>query len=284
MINSFHFFFFCIACFLLIACNQVSDEQAGKVLAQVYDQKLFENDIRQLEFSNLSTEDSIFLVEAYVDNWVRTQLKMQIAEDRVKDLDAIESMVKDYRTSLLIHRLEEDHLRENLDTFISAEDLFIWYEDLKNDFILTTSLLKGRLIICPADSVSTDSLSLWLTDTGYTKEGLAEKLNRYLCEFALFQEEWHDVSVIAGWFNKPATDILRFATDQRVFTEKTNDELRGIFVSGIVKAGNPAPVEHIENRLTTRILKERRRKILNELHEKLYVDALSRNQIKFYTR
>ena len=269
---------------MLIACGQGSDEHVGKVLAQVYDQKLFESDIQQLEFSNLSTEDSIFLVEAYIDNWVRTQLKMQVAEDRIKDLDAIESMVNEYRTSLLIHRLEEDHLSQNLDTVVSAEDLLTWYEDLKNDFVLTTSLLKGRLILCPLDSVSEDSLNFWLTDMVYSKEELAENLNRYRCEFALFQDKWHDVSVIAGWFDKPAADILRFASDQRVYTEKTNDLLRGIFVSSIVKAGNPAPVEHIQNRLTVRILKERRRKILNELHEKLYVDALSRNQIKFYTR
>lgn len=268
----------------MIACELPQEEDKGMVLAEVYQEKLYEQDISELEFSSLSFEDSIFLVEAYIENWVRTQLKIEVAETIVKDLEAIESMVKDYRTSLLIHRLEEDYLKENLDTIINAEDMLASYEALKYEFALTKALAKGTIIICHKDSVTVNSMLNWLSDTLIHPENLTEILNQFACDFAIFHDQWHEINVIAGWLSKPIEAIRRFGTEQRPFTEVTNEQILGIYLSAFLEAGQPSPLERIENSLTARILKERRRKILNELHEKLYVEALSRNKIKYYNR
>jgi len=268
----------------VMACAVTEDDDKGMVLAEVYQEKLYERDIRNLEFSSLSYEDSIFLVEAYIENWVRTQLKMKVAETSVKDLEAIEAMVKDYRTSLLIHRLEEDYLKEHLDTIINEVDMLASYEALKTDFALTKALAKGSIIFCNRDSVTADSMLIWLTDTLISGDDLAERLNEFACDFAIFHDQWHEVSIIAGWLSKPIDAIRRFGTGQKPYTEISDEQIWGIYLSAFIEAGQPAPLERIENRLTARILKERRRKILNELHEKLYTEALSRNKIKYYNR
>ncbi len=269
---------------MAVCCGDPLPEDRGRVIAEVYREMLYEADLAQLELGGLSHGDSIFFVEAYIDTWVRTRLKIRAAENTISDPGAIDKMVREYRESLLIHRLEEEYLARHLDTVISNDDLQTAYRAHFTDFILSQAVYRGRIIFCPADDLHTDSLKAWLTDTASEPEEIFYTLQRYRCDYAFFEDEWKTRAEVEAWLGKPFEPVRRFATDSDILIVDSGAEIAGLVIFDLVSAGEPAPPEHISDRLSARILKERRREILNALHEKLYIEALSGNHIKFYNQ
>lgn len=100
---------FCIygGCFFRLPRIAASFEY-DPVIAQVGDKKLRQSDV-QSNFSSLMTEeDSLSVLELYVDKWVTKELKLRAAESMFRDSESdIEAMVNEYRNSLLMRKLDQ---------------------------------------------------------------------------------------------------------------------------------------------------------------------------------
>ena len=58
-------------------------DKKGRELARVYDNYLYESDIKGLILENTSKEDSAVLVQNFINNWVKTELMINQAERNV---------------------------------------------------------------------------------------------------------------------------------------------------------------------------------------------------------
>ena len=66
------------------------------------DSKLFAYDVSTIFTPGLSAEDSLKLLESYVDQWVKKQLKIEEAERMFEESqEDIDRLVQEYRNSLL---------------------------------------------------------------------------------------------------------------------------------------------------------------------------------------
>ena len=84
---------------------------SSDVVAQVGKTVLTEEDVTAAVPAGMSGEDSLAMVENYVETWVRRQVKLQEAERVLAETGVnIDAMVEDYRNSLLTYRLDRYYI------------------------------------------------------------------------------------------------------------------------------------------------------------------------------
>ena len=132
---------------LLPSCSSSNDDDSPLV-AQVYDRELHANDLVGIVPPGLSYEDSIVILDNYVDQWVRQAVILAKAEKNVKQDFARE--LQEYKNNLLTYAYERQVLDQLLDTAVTEEQIRDYYEEHKGDFLLKSSIVKAVYVVAPA--------------------------------------------------------------------------------------------------------------------------------------
>lgn len=132
---------------LLPSCSSSNDDDSPLV-AQVYDRELHANDLVGIVPPGLSYEDSIAILDNYVDQWVRQAVILAKAEKNVKQDFARE--LQEYKNNLLTYAYERQVLDQLLDTAVTEEQIRDYYEEHKGDFLLKSSIVKAVYVVAPA--------------------------------------------------------------------------------------------------------------------------------------
>lgn len=140
-----------VAILLLGGCGRLSNPFANKnVLARVGDETLYIYDVESIFTPGMPAEDSVKLLETYVDQWVKKQLKIQEAEKVLaSSQDEIDRMVSDYRGSLMTYKVDQYYVDNRIDTLFTDSQISAYYEQNKSDFVLGKAIVKARVVKVP---------------------------------------------------------------------------------------------------------------------------------------
>ena len=120
---------------------------SGKVLARAGKSELRVRDLQAVVPGGLTGEDSVSFVGMYVDRWVKKQIKLQQAENLFSaSAEDIESLVEEYRQSLLIRKLDQYFIDRQIDTVFTDEEVAAYYRDHIGDFKLDRTIVRGRIL------------------------------------------------------------------------------------------------------------------------------------------
>ncbi|NJL75698.1 MAG: hypothetical protein HC892_12410 [Saprospiraceae bacterium] len=129
------------------ACQPLVGEQSGKkIIAQVFDKLLYLDQVQEFIPDGTSVEDSLLMLDAYTQRWIREALMLHIAEENISEAWRIEELVEDYRASLVRHNYEQVLVEELLDSTITTEELNTFYERNKAQYELETTIVRCDLI------------------------------------------------------------------------------------------------------------------------------------------
>ena len=120
----------------------------SKILARVHDKYLYIDDLQGLFPKNMSPRDSISTVRGYVNEWVRTNVMIYQAEMNLP-LDQFDftKQLDDYRNSLIIYNYETSLINQNLDTIVSEDEIYDYYNSHLSDFELKENISKALYVI-----------------------------------------------------------------------------------------------------------------------------------------
>ncbi len=133
------------ALLLLSACRH--DVEQTPLVARVYDHELRKADLDGLVGQGVSAEDSMAIVDNYVDQWVRQMVILSKAEKNVKD--DFSRQLGEYRNSLLIYAYEQQILNQLLDTVVTEAQIADYYNGHQEQFQLKNSIVKVAYVVAP---------------------------------------------------------------------------------------------------------------------------------------
>ena len=112
---------------LMTACQELPNYLAGDTtLARAGRKVLRLRDVESVVPRGVTGDDSVALLEVYVDRWVRKQLKLQEAEVLFSSSEEdIARMVEEYRQALLIRKLEQHYVDTGIDTTFTAQEFAV---------------------------------------------------------------------------------------------------------------------------------------------------------------
>ncbi|HXR82646.1 MAG TPA: hypothetical protein VN763_17085, partial [Saprospiraceae bacterium] len=123
--------------------QEVQRQPESKLLAQVFDYKLYYDDVKDLLQGYTDPADRVQQVRSLTDHWVRDRLLLVEAEKNFPKEANMNKLLEDYRQSLLRHFFEQHVIEERLDTVITEQDLLLYYENNKEQHRLESGILKG---------------------------------------------------------------------------------------------------------------------------------------------
>ncbi|MCF8236922.1 MAG: peptidyl-prolyl cis-trans isomerase [Saprospiraceae bacterium] len=260
------------------------DRSEDQLLAEVFSRQLYYSDMASMIYDGVTPEDSILIVNAYVERWVREQLLMQKAEQNIpKDLN-LNKLVNDYRESLILNNYERLLIDSQLDSTVSEAQLIEFYEANKDQYHLEKPIAHIFFLQIKNDRPKLDHALSWWNDP---KPENLKRLKRYAKRYA-------DKSMLADSTWMPLEDVVHMlppgvmsensATPGKEIRFQDQDVNYLLKIRDIRSSLEIAPLAYIRDQATRAILHRRQIDLINRVKDQLYELEIRKNNVKVYTR
>lgn len=155
---------------LAVGCHQEVDE--SPVVARVYDHELHQSDLVGIVGEGVTPEDSVAIVDNYIDQWVRQTVMLCKAEKNV-EADFSRQM-SEYHNSLLTYAYEQQILNQLLDTHVTDDKIAEYYEGHQEQFQLKSSIVKVVYVTAPKKHSSDAKLKKLVTKSTFGDNEIVE--------------------------------------------------------------------------------------------------------------
>ena len=266
-----------LAGFLLSGCAAYEKKNQSGAAVEVNGQYLYRSTLDSLTLG-LSSEDSLRVVQQYVSQWAKDILLYDKAKKRTNR--DIEQLVEDYRRTLYVHAYEESLVERRMPKGVPDSTVMQVYEQMPDRFVLDESIVKGILVVVPADARDIAKLRGWLS-----KE-MMDEIEKYAYKSASGYELFTDT-----WLT--ATELLRHMPTERAELEtalknKNQIEVTDSLMTYLLQVtdkhlrGEQMPIDYARPQIEKIVLNARRVEFLNKERERLYNEAIQDKKIIFF--
>lgn len=272
-----------VAAIALSGCGRKGVVSSDTV-AQVGETLLSQNEVAAAVPKGMTPQDSLQMVDAYVNSWVRRQVKLREAEKVLQSSGVdVEAMVQDYRNSLLANRLDRYYIERKVDSMVSDSLVADYYEAHRPEFKLDRNIVKGRIVKLPVSFRQKAKLKELMISGKPERQqdflDLVVKNNLVLIAFDKwtgFDEFLTNLPTVRG---KSYDDLL---TSKKINELSDGDYQYYIQITDYMGKGAEAPVEWVDNVIRNIIYNKRSGEVIKAVEDSLYNAAKENNTVKFY--
>lgn len=282
MARILHIFFFLVTLALLgWQCGDAGKppKEGDQLLAKVYNKSLYLSELDGIVPEGSPPSDSVLMVTAYAQRWVRDQLLMYEAERNIPQDLNIDQLVRDYRASLVRFNYEEQIISERLDSTVSETELREYYENNTDQFQLESTILKCQLLQLPLRTPQNELNKLWYSKKSSDEAKLRAFAKQYAALALLNTDKWYKLEELAALLPK-GTLTSDNVSSRREGTLSDGDFRYYYRVLETVKGKETAPFEYIKEQASKVILHKRKLELLERWKEDLYQQELRRENIQ----
>lgn len=273
--------------FLLLfqSCDYFTIKEASKeAVARVNETYLYKGDIENIVSSGTSSQDSILIINNYINNWVEQQLLLSKAQLNLENkTDQFESLVRKYRQDLYINSYKEAVVLEYLNTEINDEDIEKFYQENGKNFKINEELLKLKYIKIGKD-IYDKKMLIKLFKSSKKEDLIALQSN----ELSLTAHHLNDSIWIK--YSDFLNEVSLFKTVNRkeilkkgVFIQKEDSlSLYLVAVKEVLNRNEIAPKSYIAPTIKQMILHQRKLLLLRNIEETLIDDARKNQEFEIY--
>lgn len=255
-----------------------------KAIAKVYDVYLYPSDIEGIVPKGTSNEDSLLLVQSYIENWVRQTLLIKQAEENVDiDLETIEQQLESYKSSLLIYAYEQQIIAQKLDTTVTAAQIKAYYEANKENFELKKTILKASYIKLPKNAIRIENAIKWFKSN---KEKDKRELETYCMQFSpdysLVDTSWLYYDQLAEVIPLDKLSESSVLQNNNYIQISDKDFIYLVKVKTFMYKEDISPLDmEIEN-IKNIIINKRKVEMIDKMENEVYKNARDNNEIEIF--
>jgi hypothetical protein len=268
---------------ILVSClNRGSKEQ--RPLAVVYDKFLYISDVVDILPKGVSKADSVKMLNAYVDQWVRHNLMLKLSEDNLNEEQKnVSKQLEDYRSSLLIFKYEQEYILQRLDTAITSEEIQSFYNSNISNFTVDETIVKALFIKVRKDTPYTEKIKelykSYRDDDLKTLDNLAYQVAE---KFDYFGDKWLPFSVLQRQFPYPLENSDDYLRSRRTIEMEDGSYVYLINIREVMFNGQISPLDYERLNIKSIIHNKRKQKLVSDLENKIYNDALDHKKFKTF--
>ena len=272
---------------LLAGCRElpryfVSDT----TLAEVGDRKLRVRDVQSAVPQGFAGDDSVAFVRAFVDRWVRKQLKLQEAEVLFSASEHdIDRQVEEYRQSLLIRKLEQQYVDRDIDTVLSEREVAAYYQTHKSDFKLDRPVVKGVIVQTREGDRQAGKLKTLMLGRSEAQEqalrDICEKNNFTITDF---RTRWVDFTEFLNYLPALQSQNHRSMLNAVSKVQEMRDNQSHYFfrIDEVQREGDPIPLERLRTTIRRILFNQRQGEVIRRHEEELLRRGLGENKVRLF--
>jgi hypothetical protein len=271
----------------LFACSPkpAAEEKPDPIIvAQVFDYKLYYDDIKDLIQDYSGPEDSIQQVRSIAEHWVRSRLLLVEAEKNFPKEANMTKLLEDYRQSLLMHFFEQRVIEERLDTIITEQDLVQYYEANKEQHKLETGIFRGYFFKIKKPQQRNDKILTWWKT--FPKEHAREVID-YMTKNAKTNWSdtavWQELNMLAQLFPEGTLSPSGIRSNRSLMRED-RDYVYLCYPVEVYQQQEIAPLSRIRQQAARYIIHQRELELLDRIKKEIYDRDIKDERVKIYTQ
>jgi hypothetical protein len=266
------------------SCTQLEPRNREKPLASVFDNHLYPSDLKDIFPGSVSPEDSLLILQNYVDKWVKKQLILQKAElNLTQEQKDVRLQIEEYRSSLLIYKYEQNLILQKLDTLISGEEIEAYYSENPSNFNLERHIVKALFIKLPLDAPELWRVRQWYrSDREEDFKELESYCYQYGVNYDYFDDQWIPFTTISRALPNEIRNPESFLRWNRYIEQQDSAFRYMVRLREFSLAGAVAPLPYVEPKIRSIILNKRKVQFVRDLENNIYKDALNKGSFTIY--
>ena len=255
-------------------------------VARVYDNFLYQSDLKGVVPYGTSPKDSTALVEEFINTWTKKQLVLRKAESNLTDEQKdVEKQLEDYRASLIIFSYERELVRQKLDTVVSDLEIEKYYTSNPANFELKNNIIRLRYVKIPIKTPNKDKVKTWFNGrSSADRNKLEQYCKLYAVNYLLDDTNWllyEDVLKEIPLNNYP---IEQLKNGKKSFELDDNEYHYIVNVTGFMVKESSAPLSFEKESIRNRILNKRKIQLVQKMQIDAYNDALNNKDIETFKK
>ena len=258
------------------SCQGKKAEEKTEVVISVYGKKLYKTDLENIVYEGISYNDSVLRSKVYIDKWVRNQLLIRQAENNLtpEQLD-FSKRLEEYRNSLVINKYETELINQNLDTEVSEDQIYDYYNRNGAEFRLNRDIVQIASVSLPNDSKKKWIFTKLFRDyDSLMIDSLTSLAEKHAISYDFDIQEWHNFEDVIDTFNLKVKDNKSFLNEKKFFVVNKDDVYTLVKICDYKLVGDVSPCEMETDRIKYIILSDRKKELLENLYNDLYSKAV----------
>ncbi|MCO6500910.1 MAG: hypothetical protein J5I47_11140 [Vicingus serpentipes] len=269
---------------MMLSCSLLENNEEERVIARVEKTYLYHSDIEGVVPKGVSKEDSVMIINNYIQNWIKENLILQKAELNLKDNQKdFQKQLEDYRKTLIIYSYEKELIRQKLDTNVTKEEIISFYDNNKQNFELRDDILKVRYLKVVKNAPQLKKIrKVYKSTKPEDIEKLKEYAHQFSEKFFLNENQWI-------LFDDLLQEVPLSVNNREGFLKNIkNVELEDslsyyfVFIKDYRLKSDVAPLNFEKLNIKNIIINKRKLNLMNKIKNELYQEALLKKDIEIY--
>lgn len=255
-------------------------------IARVHDKLLYASDLVNIFPSNISKEDSINILNAYVEKWIRHQLLLYRAENNLSEQQKdVAKQLEDYRSSLLIFKYEQEYLRQKLDTAITMDEIEQYYNTNKFNFTLDQTIVKALYIKIRKDSPYINKFKeLYKSTKDEDIKSLDNLAYQAAVKYDYFNDTWITLDRLQIELPTVIENPDEYLKNKESIEQEDFDYVYLVNIRSSLFKESISPLEYEIEKIKSIIINKRKQELIEKLENGIYNDALNRKNFETYLK
>ena len=251
--------------------------EVGKVVLY-YDElpKLFQNGINN---------DSIAIIQNYINKWAKRELLLQRAEQNLSQeiRDEINNQIEETRANLVIYQYQRQMMLEKMDTTITDAELENYYASNEKSFTLNSNIVKALFIKIPSEVPDLNRIRTLVRSNDQNDLQQLESICYQFAEkFDDFNEDWVMMDRLSLELPQEIENEENFLRRTTFYETTDSSSVYLISIRDYRLRSTLAPFEYVRDDIKRIIINTRRFEFIQSLENGIYNEALKENSFKIY--
>jgi hypothetical protein len=269
---------------LFSACSTFYKKKTERALARVYDNYLYESDLKGIVAPGTAPKDSLLITQNYVESWIRQRLIIEQAQKNLsgEQMD-FTSQLENYKNSLIIYAYENALVRQNLDTLITEEETQNYYDANQQNFLLKDNIVQIQYVKLPLKSpISKQVKKLLSSDNQDDKNMLSELCEKNAADYFLDGENWLLFSDVLKQIPVKTYNQEDFLKNHRDLEYQDSMYVYLVRLRDFKIKESVSPLNFEKQRIREILLNKRKMELLGRMQTDLFASAQKKNVFEIY--
>jgi len=272
-------------CLLFSSCDFFKKTDDRTPIARVNESYLYEEDIEGIVPEGATKEDSLLMINAYVNRWARQLLLMDgalinLSENKQQEFS---KLVEQYKNDLYTKAYLDGLVKQSIDTSVAQNEAKTFYEANKESFKLNDDLLQFRYISLPQNPIDLDSIKRKFKRFNKMDKRYLDSISVQFKSYSLNDSIWIKYSQAAEKIS-----VVNLENKNQLLKKSNYVQLKDslnlylMHVKDVRLQNDYAPLEYVNTSIKQIVINKRKLELIKQLENDITKDAIKNNQFQTY--
>jgi hypothetical protein len=267
------------------SCDFIKKTDGSNPVARFNENYLYEDDINDLVSEDTSKQDSILLIQNFINRWATQQLfvdgaKLNLSEEKQA---AFDKLVVQYKNDLYSKAYIEALVKRSIDIAVSIDEAEAYYTNNKEVFKLNEELIKFRYIHLDENIINYANIRKQFRRYNKIDKKILDSISIQFKSYSFNDSIWIKLTQVIKKI--PAVN----SENKNQLLKKSNfvqlkDSL-GVYlmqINDVLVRNDTAPLEYVKPTIDQIVINKRKLELIKELEKDITKDAIKNKQFEIY--